>query len=142
MATIVLEVPGQPVPQPRARVTTRGGHGHAYTPAAHPIHAYRRAIVLVARSSGIEKFEGAARLEIDAVFARPPSHWRKHDLRPYAPRWPRGDGDNLQKAVADALTDAGIWRDDDQVVEWFCRKRFAGRSEPARTLIRISPVEV
>lgn len=141
---IVLEVPGQPVPQPRSRVTTRGGHGHAYTPSKHPIHAYRKAIVLVARSvvRG-ERIDGAVRLEVDAVFVRPPSHWRKHDLKPKAPRWPtKADGDNVIKAVADALTDAGVWHDDDQIVQWYIAKRYGGRSEPARTVIRISTVEV
>lgn len=139
---IVLEVPGQPVPQPRARVTVRAGRGHAYTPKRHPVHAYRLAIVLLARSSRVAKTAGPVSLDVDAVFARPPSHWRKHDLRPGAPLWPRGDGDNVAKAVADALTDAGVWDDDDQVVSWTVRKRFAARGEPGRTVIRIEPAEV
>lgn len=132
-----LVVPGQPVPQPRPRVSTRGGIGRAYTPKGHAIHAYRAAITLMARTA--KRIEGAAVLEVDAVFERAASHWRKHDLRPDAPRWPRADGDNVLKAVADALTDAGLWHDDDQVVEWRIRKRFASRNEQARTIIRVGP---
>ena len=133
---IVLEVPGQPVPQPRPRVSTRGGFGRAYTPTKHPIHVYRQAIKLVARASG-KKIAGPTALVVDAVFQRPPSHWRKHDLSPTAPLWPNADGDNVLKGVADALTDAGVWGDDDQVVFWSIRKRYAARDEQARTIITI-----
>jgi Holliday junction resolvase RusA-like endonuclease len=133
---IVLEVPGQPVPQPRPRVSTRGGFGRAYTPTKHPIHVYRQAIKLVAMASG-KKITGPTALVVDAVFQRPPSHWRKHDLKPDAPPWPNADGDNVLKGVADALTDAGVWGDDDQVVFWSIRKRYAARNEPARTIITI-----
>ena len=133
---IVLEVPGQPVPQPRPRVSTRGGFGRAYTPTKHPIHVYRQAIKLVAMSSG-KKITGPTALVVDAVFQRPPSHWRKNDLKPDAPPWPNADGDNVLKGVADALTDAGVWGDDDQVVYWSIRKRYAARDEKARTIITI-----
>lgn len=133
---IVLEVPGQPVPQPRPRVSTRGGFGRAYTPTKHPIHVYRQAIKLVAMACG-KKITGPTALVVDAVFQRPPSHWRKHDLKPDAPPWPNADGDNVLKGVADALTDAGVWADDDQVVFWSIRKRYAARSEQARTIITI-----
>jgi len=133
---IVLEVEGQPVPQPRPRFSSRGG-GRAYTKADHPIHAYRQAIGLVARASGKTMPRVATVLSIEAVFERPKSHWRKHDLSPKAPLWPNADGDNIQKGVADALTDAGFWQDDDQLVDWHCRKRFAARNENARTIITI-----
>jgi len=133
---IVLEVEGQPVPQPRPRFSSRGG-GRTYTPAKHPIHVYRQAITLMAKTAG-KRIDGPTQLEVDAVFQRPPSHWRKHDLRPDAPAWPRGDGDNVLKAVADALTDAGVWPDDDQVVYWSIRKRYATRHELPRTVIRVT----
>lgn len=132
---IVLEVPGQPVPQPRPRVSTWGGMGRAYTPAKHGIHAYRQAIKLVANG---KRIEGPVVLDVVAVFARPPSHWNKNGLKADAPLWPRADGDNVLKGVADALTDAGVWDDDDQVVDWRIRKRFAARGEPGRTIIRIT----
>lgn len=132
---IVLVVPGQPVPQPRARVAVRGRRPHAYYEEKHPIHAYRQAIVLTAKASGKKVDRRPTSLSIEAVFERPKSHWRKHDLSPKAPLWPNADGDNIQKGIADALTDAGLWQDDDQVVSWFCRKRYAARNEKARTTI-------
>jgi len=137
---LVLQVPGQPVPQPRPRFTRHGG-GRTYTPSGHAIHGYRQAIVLVAQAENAEQLVGAVALDVDAVFERPPSHWRKHDLKPDAPAWPRADGDNVLKAVADALTDAGVWQDDDQVVRWSIHKRYGSRNEPARTVIRIGKAE-
>lgn len=138
MDAITFTIPGPPVPQPRPRVSTWGGRGRAYTPAGHKIHAYREAIALVAKASG-KRIDGPVALDVLAVFERPPSHWRKRGLRENAPRWPRADGDNLLKGVADALTDAGIWEDDDQVLDWRISKRF-GKS--ARTEITIRPLEV
>lgn len=140
MQPIVFEIPGQPVPQPRQRFAKRGKFVQAYTEPGHDIHAYRQAISLMAKATG-RRMTGAAGLEVEAVFARPPSHWRKHDLRPGVPAWPRGDGDNLLKGVADAITDSGLWRDDDQVVVWKIRKRYAARSEPPRTVIRITEAD-
>lgn len=133
MDAITFTVPGQPVPQPRPRVSTWGGRGRAYTPAGHKIHAYRQAVVLLAKATG-RTVAGPVSLTVKAVFERPPSHWRKRGLRENAPQWPRADGDNLAKGVADAITDAGLWRDDDQVVEWHVRKSFG---TPARTEITI-----
>ncbi|TRC85834.1 RusA family crossover junction endodeoxyribonuclease [Mesorhizobium sp. WSM4310] len=38
--------------------------------------------------------------------------------------WPRGDVDNLAMSVLDAMTSAGVWLDDSQVVELTCRKGY------------------
>ncbi len=131
-------VPGNPVPQPRARVSTRGGFARAYTPTKHPIHAYRAAIVAAARAAGA-KVSGPARLEVVAVFERPASHWLKSGLKRDAPAWPKGDGDNVAKGVADALTDAGVWQDDSCVVEWLVRKHYCDRRhEHGQTVITVS----
>lgn len=135
--TCVLLIPGQPVPQPRPRVSTRGGFARAYVPAKHPIHAYRAAIEAQARETGAT-FTGPVRLEVDAVFERPASHWRKAGLREDAPPWPNADGDNIAKGVADALSDAGVWKDDACVVTWLINKRYGERHERGSTKILIA----
>jgi Holliday junction resolvase RusA-like endonuclease len=128
---ITLEVSGQPVPQPRHRVPR---FGKPYIKSDHPIHAYRQAVQLAARDVRVT---GAVRLSIEAVFVRPPSHWTRTGLSKAAKPWPNADGDNVAKGVADALTDAGVWRDDDCVVEWRIVKRYGARKEQARTVIVI-----
>jgi Holliday junction resolvase RusA-like endonuclease len=134
-----LTVPGQPVPQPRPRVSTRGGFGRAYTPSRHPIHAYRAAIQAAAIAAGKKTGRGGAvRLTIEAVFARPASHWTLTGLSKSAKPWPRADGDNVAKGVQDALTDAGVWDDDDCVLDMRIVKRYAARGEAAKTVITIT----
>lgn len=139
---ITFEVPGDPVPQPRPRVSTWGGRGRAYTPAGHGIHAYRQAIALVAKTAGWAEgpASGPLAVEIDAWFRRLPSHLTAAgQVRPKAPAWPpRADVDNLAKGVLDAITDSGaFWVDDDQVVELTVRKAYARPGSPGRTIVTV-----
>lgn len=138
---ITFEVPGPPVPQPRPRVSTRGGFARAYTPKGHGIHAYREAVELLATSSGWAEgpTDGPMAVEIDAYFPRPPSHLnRAGDVKPAAPARPRADVDNLAKGVLDAITDSrAFWLDDDQVVELVIRKGYARPGAGGRTIITV-----
>jgi Holliday junction resolvase RusA-like endonuclease len=143
MDAITFTVPGQPVPQPRHKISTRGGFGRAYIEARHPIHAYRQAIALAAQAAGRKRREGeGVSLEIFFVFARPASHWTKSGLAKGAPAYPpRCDWDNLGKAVSDAITDSkAIWIDDDQVVDGRVRKRYAERGELPGTTVTVRSV--
>jgi Holliday junction resolvase RusA-like endonuclease len=138
MDAITFEVPGQPVPQPRHKVAARGRFAHAYIAANHPIHAFRQAVQLVARASGVKLTASPVAVDIECVFERPPSHVLKSGrlARSAKPFPPRCDFDNLAKGICDALT--GIaWDDDDQVVDGRCRKRYAETGEAARTVITI-----
>jgi Holliday junction resolvase RusA-like endonuclease len=101
--TVTFTVPGNPVPQPRARVTVRGNHPHGYTPPEHPIHAYRDAIAVAGRAAGLCNKNLPLVIEIVAVFKRPKSHFNKSGLKATAPVLPRPDVDNVAKGVLDAL---------------------------------------
>lgn len=135
MRPIAFTVEGDPVPQPRPRVTTRGGHGHAYTPSGHAIHGYRQAVALAAKAAGCEPHDQAVSVVIDLVFARPKSHLRSSgDPKPSAPTLPRPDVDNTAKAVLDSLN--GIaWVDDSQVSRLVVEKSYGTEG---RTTVRIS----
>ena len=132
-------VPGNPVPQPRPRFSARGGFARAYTPADHPVHAYRQAVAMLARSAaanlGLAPWAGDVSIQIDAVFGRPPSHKKLGNKAPGRPH--KSDWDNIAKAVCDALN--GIaYVDDDQIVDAHVTRRYARDDEPAHTAVIIT----
>lgn len=132
---ITFQVPGNPVPQPRPRITTRGRHGHAYTPKSHPIHAYRQAIAAAALAAGATPTDAAPiTLIVDLVFARPKSHFRKAGLKPDAPRLPRPDCSNCLKGIEDALNGVA-WVDDSQLGRVVIEKTYG---EHPGTTVRIT----
>lgn len=55
--------------------------------------------------------------------------------------WPRGDGDNFEKAIYDAMTKKGYWKDDDQIVSGSWIKRFAKETETPHIEVTIIPYE-
>ncbi len=130
---ITFEVPGDPVPQPRPRVSTRGGFARAYVPSTHPVHAYRQSIAAAARGAGLGETGEPLNVVIDAVFGRPKSHLNKSGVKATAPRLPRPDVDNLGKAVLDALQD--VIGDDTMVSRLVVEKSFGTEG---RTTVRIS----
>jgi Holliday junction resolvase RusA-like endonuclease len=141
--SITFSLDGPPIPQPRAR-STRGGR--MYTPTKNGIGIYKQALQirasLEAKRRGWEATAGPCAIDIEAVFARPPSHLTKGgELRAGSPGYPghrNGDWDNLAKGVQDAITASGaIWHDDSQVVDGRCRKRYAVGGELERTVVTI-----
>ncbi len=129
---ITFSIPGEPVPQPRPRVSTRGGFARAYVPAKHPVHAYRQSLAAAARAAGLSDTGEPLSVVIDAVFARPKSHLRKSGVKPDAPKLPRPDVDNIAKAVLDALQD--VVGDDTCVARLVVEKSYGTE---ARTTVRV-----
>ena len=130
---ITFTVSGEPVPQPRPRVSTRGGFARAYVPRKHPVHAYRQAVQLAAQAAGLTAAGEPLNVVIDAVFVRPKSHMRTSGVKPDAPVLPRPDVDNVAKAVLDALQD--VMGDDSLVARLVVEKSYG---QEARTTVRIS----
>ena len=131
--SITFSVPGEPVPQPRPRVSTRGGFARAYVPAKHPVHAYRQSLAAAARDAGLSDTGEPLSVVIDAVFVRPRSHLRKSGVKPDAPKLPRPDVDNIAKACLDALQD--VIGDDTCVARLVIEKSYGTE---ARTTVRVS----
>ena len=130
---ISFTVCGDPVAQPRHKVTIRGKKPIAYIPDDHPIHAYKQAVQLAAKVAmgGRDPVEGAVEVAIVFCFARPKSHTKAQRLDDRHTQKP--DLDNLTKAVLDALN--GIcWTDDSQAFRLRPEKKWASE---AKTIIAI-----
>ena len=161
MTDIVFEVPGKPVAQPRQRfmimwpalaafpwaLSPRDflkwlkSHAqvHNYTPADHPVTTYKQAVTLMARHAHDgNRIEGPVMLWVTFVMPRTSDiTWK---TKPMPRRWhvKKPDSDNLEKAVKDAITAAGVWKDDSQVCWTNKQKIIASGDEEPRTIIRIA----
>lgn len=79
--------------------------------------AWRLAVKLVARAHIPRLPDGPIALYIEFVMPRPKAHYGKKGLKASAPDYHinKPDMTKLIRSTEDALTDAGIWRDDSQV---------------------------
>lgn len=132
MSRISFVVTGHPEPagSKRAFVNPRTGR-------AQVVDANRKAApwkqqvagVVASLTDGVQ-FTGPVRLDVTFVLARPKGHFgtgrNAGKLKRSAPAFPatRPDTTKLLRGVEDALTDAGLWRDDAQVVEQTARKEY------------------
>ena len=132
---MIIFIPGDPVAQPRPKVSTRGGFARAYVDAKHPIHAYKQAIRLAYVNAGGGILKGPVRVNIDCWFGRPKSHSKKRSEQ-LERKITKPDVDNLAKAILDALN--GIAYDDDsQVYSLEVQKRYVGENEDVGTWIGV-----
>ena len=131
---ISFTVPGDPIAQPRHKISTQGGFAKAYIPKDHPIHAYKQAIQLAAKvaMAGQAPIEGPVSLRVWFCIARPKSHSKARRADHNHAQKP--DASNMLKGLEDALN--GIcWADDSQIAEVWVSKRWT-ETEP-RTIIEI-----
>jgi Holliday junction resolvase RusA-like endonuclease len=146
MSTFALRVYGAPQPQGSTTAYIANGRAHvtaAGTPASRKrkatwrtdiVHAVRRDL-----DAGTERFADTEPLSVAIVFwmPRPATHLgtgrNAGTVRKGAPHWPgvKPDLDKLVRAVLDACTAAGLWRDDAQVIALAALKRYATADEPA-----------
>jgi len=83
-----------------------------------------RATALEAAGEAWQPLAGPVRVLLLLALPRPASAPKRRRTWPIGKR--SGDGDKLTRAVLDALTDAGIWRDDSQVVDGRWIKDYPG----------------
>jgi Holliday junction resolvase RusA-like endonuclease len=133
MSPVTFTIEGDPVPQPRPRVSTAGGFARAYVPKGHPVHVYRQAVALAARAAGLRDEARPVSVVIDAVFGRPKSHLNKSGVKASAPQLPKPDVDNIGKAVLDSLQD--VMGDDTMVSRLVVEKSWGTEG---RTTVRVT----
>lgn len=134
---LVIIAYGKPVTQ-GSKVRTRWGMRDDNTATLRP---WREAVKTAALEvmQAHDRYIGPVTVRIVFCFDRPAHHYRTgrnaHLLRDAAPAFPfnrgSGDTDKLTRACFDALTDAGVWKDDAQVVDVRARKVWAGEHELA-----------
>jgi Holliday junction resolvase RusA-like endonuclease len=114
-------VPGEPGARPRQRNRIRWRkygkpYSQSYTPFDHKVNGWKQCIYWHYKRQKATKIEtGPVIVDIDFFFCRPkskqgagcPEQAYLHDVKP--------DRDNLDKAVLDALKNAGAFKDDCQV---------------------------
>lgn len=130
MKIIEVWVPGLPVAQPRARAVSFRGHARMYNPGT--ANEWKACVIHALRQYRFGTFPADVPIRCDLTFylPRPKSHFgsgkNAQQLKKSAPTRPTGkpDRDNLDKAVCDAITAAGVWVDDSQVTSGTIRKRY------------------
>jgi Holliday junction resolvase RusA-like endonuclease len=116
-------VPGIPVPQgsKTARVihTPKGPIASIYNDNDKVLKPWRKTVTAIAAAARTgERIEGAVQVVLEFRFVRPKTVKREHPtVKP--------DVDKLMRALLDGITDAGLWRDDSQVVRAVVEKVYA-----------------
>jgi Holliday junction resolvase RusA-like endonuclease len=98
-------VEGLPKAQPRPR---KGRYGNFYNPDV--ADGWKEAIQIAILMNRKPMIEGPVRLKVHFFFHR--STGLNGKIKPHTVK---PDIDNLKKAVMDALTGVGVWKDDSQV---------------------------
>jgi Holliday junction resolvase RusA-like endonuclease len=141
-----FEVPGLPEPQGSMRgFKTKSGRV-LITSDNRRLSSWRRDAMVAAREmldeTGGGHFENAVWVTLQFVLPRPKGHYGRRGLLPSAPEYPTGavkDLDKLCRAAFDALTGAGVWRDDGQVIHLKATKAYG---EQPCTVVSVGSVNV
>lgn len=119
----------EPKPTPRPRFVVRGKFVSTYYPKDYVAYADALRDMIVEQLEGQAPIEGALEVAINITVERPKST-KLHAPKP--------DVDNYAKGVLDAMTKAGVWNDDTQVVDLTVSKRWG---EQDLIEIGVFPVE-
>lgn len=123
----LITLPIEPMPCPRPRIRAKP-FPTAYYPKDYQEWKEKAKWLLVDAFDGGPLLEGPLVLTVYVYASRPKS------TKLYAPK---PDVDNYLKAVMDAMTAAGLWADDSQVVDGRCTKEWAEPGAPGEIVISI-----
>lgn len=122
-------VPGLPIAQGSKRHVGNG----VMIESAKGLKPWRAAVVSIVRASLWHTdpiLAGPVQLALVFVFPRPQYHYgtgkNAGQLKDRAPHWhdKKPDASKIQRAVEDALVDAGVLRDDCQIAVWSGAKEY------------------
>lgn len=146
--TLTIHVVGTPAPQGSKRAFVVNGRA-VMAESSKKVKPWRQDVVAAVKEVlAVEDWwaipPGPVRVDITFFLPRPRYHFRtgKHanELKPNAPTWcdKKPDKDKLERATCDALTTAGVIRDDAQIASGLVEKRYADAATGAR--ITITPL--
>ena len=127
-------IPGQPVGKGRPKFVR--ATGRAYTPKGTAEWERSAALILRNQYNGAPLDE-CVTVDVVAVFSRPKRLLRKKDPQERMPCDVKPDIDNVVKCVLDALTMAGVLRDDKVVWNVRAKKLYASKTEGASVEVRV-----
>ena len=133
--SITIQVPGIAQPAGSKKGFHRGGHV-VIVDANDKARPWKDRVIAEARSviGRAAPLDGPLRLTVTFGLPRPAGHYGKKGLRASARAYPtvKPDATKLIRCTEDALTEAGVWRDDAQVVEQLVRKVYT--EQPGTTI--------
>ena len=136
---LTLSIPGEPVAKGRPKASVWAGRVHMRTPEKTATWEAGASMLMRNAWGGQAPLAVPVVVEVQAVASRPMAMLPKA-MGGSAPasrpppedrcwRQTKPDGDNVIKAVADALVKAGVLRDDVHVVRWVVESRYAALGE-------------
>ena len=132
----VFDVQGVPKGQPRPRAFARGGRAAVYDPGT--AEGWKGAIALAARPFlPLVPLDCPLRLTVAFFFPRPARLSTKNSPDGQIPHTAKPDADNALKAVMDALTQLGMWRDDALVCSTIVEKLYAAKGQAPGAVIQV-----
>ena len=131
MTTIMLTVPGPPVSQGSKNAYQRGKRVVLVETRHAELKDYRARVALVAAKYRRPMLDQPLHVDVQFVLARP-AH-PKFDMPAVPP-----DLDKYLRAIFDALTEAGIWKDDGRAVSARVVKRYCLGGETPHTQILVT----
>lgn len=132
MQNISFFAQGNPKGQPRPRAFAFHGKARVFDPGT--AEGWKSCVAEAAKPHLPEKpIETPVKMWVRFYMPRPKKHFNKTGLRPDAPEFFTGkpDADNLAKAVMDALTILGMWRDDSLVYDLRAEKIYSNTPDGA-----------
>ncbi len=132
-----MVIPGQPVAKGRPRFDRRG---HAYTPEK-TVRWEHRAAAIIRAAIGSPMYDQPLKLQVTAFFQRPQRLLTRNASPNRIHHTSKPDADNIGKIVADALTMAGVVRDDSVINQMLVTKYYAAKGAPAEVVILLDSWE-
>jgi len=156
---LVITVPGEPIERPRARNRVAYADGKPFARPYHPkgsltskdskevrwakSHAWSDAVMQAVLHALPPDAPWSGPIRCDIEFFMP--RLKKHAARKYGTGelWHVNtpDRDNLQKAIEDAITKAGLWRDDKQSCDGRISKKYHAVESGPGVVITIEKIE-